>query len=77
MFRFWLQAYNERGLSAIALARMRYTMIFEGKVTININLTANADIPKYSAIPPQTPAIALSVADFLNLFLTISLHPSS
>jgi len=52
-------------------------MIFEGKVTININLTANEDIPKYSAIPPQTPANALSVADFLNLFLTISLHPSS
>jgi len=51
-------------------------MILEGNRTINISLTANEDIPKYSAIPPQTPVNALSVADFFNLFLTITLHPS-
>lgn len=35
---------------------------------MNISLTAKEDIPKYSANPPQTPAMDLSVDDFLNLF---------
>ncbi len=34
---------------------------------MNINLTANEETPKYSAIPPHTPTIALSVEDFLSL----------
>ena len=37
-------------------------------MNMNINLTANEGIPKYSAIPPHTPTIALSVDDFLSLF---------
>lgn len=36
---------------------------------IKINLTPNEEISKYSAIPPQTPDIALSADDFLNLLL--------
>ncbi|AIF45316.1 hypothetical protein X953_06955 [Virgibacillus sp. SK37] len=31
-------------------------------------LTPKEEIPKNSAIPPQTPAMELSVEDFLNLF---------
>lgn len=34
---------------------------------MNINLTANEEIPEYSAIPPHTSTIALSVEDFLSL----------
>jgi len=34
---------------------------------MKINLTAKDDIPKYSAIPPQTPLIDLFDDDFLNL----------
>lgn len=33
---------------------------------MNISLTAKEDIPKCSAIPPQTPLIDLSVEDFFN-----------
>ena len=36
---------------------------------IKISLTAKEDIPIYSAIPPQTPFIDLSVDDFVNLVL--------
>lgn len=39
-----------------------------GGKKINISLTAKEDIPKNSAIPPQTPEKDLSVDDFLNLF---------
>lgn len=42
---------------------------------MNINLTAKEDIPKYSAMPPQTPLIDLSVEDFFN-FLFNSIPPS-
>lgn len=42
---------------------------------MNINLTAKEDIPKYSAMPPQTPLIDLSVEDFFNAFSN-SIPPS-
>lgn len=38
---------------------------FAGK-KINESLAIKEEIPKYSAIPPQTPDIDLSVTDFLN-----------
>lgn len=42
---------------------------------IKINLTAKEEIPKNSAIPPQTPIIDLSVCDFLNFcFICIPLQ---
>lgn len=33
-----------------------------------MSLTAKEDMPKYSAIPPQTPITDLSVDDFLNFW---------
>jgi hypothetical protein len=36
---------------------------------INTNLTEKEEIPKNSAMPPQTPDIDLSDDDFLNGFL--------
>lgn len=62
-----LGVYNDGGLSDIVLARIIYMSKLAGK-KINISLTANEDIPKNSAIPPQTPDKDLSVDDFLNLF---------
>lgn len=41
-------------------------IIFAG-MKIKISLTAKEDISRYSAIPPQTPDIDLSIADFRNL----------
>jgi hypothetical protein len=38
---------------------------------MNMSLTAKDDIPKNSAIPPQTPDIDLSVEDFLNLLFNL------
>ena len=38
---------------------------------MNMSLTAKVDIPKNSAIPPQTPDIDLSVEDFLNLLFNL------
>jgi hypothetical protein len=64
-----LLIYNDGGLSDIVLTRIIYISILAGK-KINISLTAREDIPKYSAIPPQTPDIDLSVDDFLNLFFS-------
>lgn len=46
---------------------MMYMSKLAGK-KINISLTPNEDIPKYSAMPPQTPNKALSADDFLSLF---------
>ena len=41
--------------------------MFAGGNRIKISLTAKEDIPKNSAIPPQTPVIDRSLADFLSL----------
>ena len=38
---------------------------------IKISLTAKEDISKYSAIPPQTPAMDLFFEDFLNFLLKL------
>jgi len=40
-------------------------------VNKNISRGINGLILKYSAIPPQTPQMTLSVYDLLNLFLSI------
>jgi len=39
---------------------------------IKISLTAKDEISKYSAIPPQTPAIDLSFEDFLNFLFKVT-----
>lgn len=43
--------YNDGGRSAIVLVRIKYSKIFAPGNKMNISLTANEDIPKYSAIP--------------------------
>lgn len=50
---------------------MIYISKFAGK-RINISLTKKDDTPKYSAIPPQTPDIDLSVNDFLNFLFKLN-----
>lgn len=51
----FVNLYSDRGVSSKALASMTYTNKEEGIVKKNINLTEKEEIPKYSAIPPQTP----------------------
>ena len=40
---------------------------------MNRSLTPKEEIPKNSAIPPQTPCIDLSVEDFLSFFCNVAL----
>jgi hypothetical protein len=62
-----IRDYNDLGLSGIVLTSIIYISKLAGKKR-NINLTPKGEIPKNSAIPPQTPPIDLSVRDFPNLF---------
>lgn len=62
-----LKYYNDRGVSGIVLTRIKYISTLAGKKR-NSSLTPKEGIPKYSAIPPQTPLMDLSVRDFFNLF---------
>jgi len=48
------------------LARIIYISKVAGKNNIKISLTIKEDIPKNSAILPQTPDSDLSIDDFLN-----------
>lgn len=51
---------------------MKYTHKETENVRKNSNLTTKEDIPKNSAIPPQTPIKDLSVDDFVNFLKIIS-----
>jgi hypothetical protein len=42
--------------------------MFAGGNRMKISLTAKEDMPKNSAIPPQTPVIDRSFADFLSFW---------
>ena len=47
----------------------------EPGIKINISLMLKEEIPKNSAIPPQTPNRDLSVDDFLNFLLSNVISP--
>ena len=62
---------------AVCRKEMMYAKIPVPKKTTSttqINLTIVESIPKYSAIPPQTPQSFLSTSDLYNFFIIITLR---